>query len=262
MITRQDIALYLDDLDTSIGRIISLTLLSLIVLSSGIFIAETYPLPGEVLAWLKNFDTLIFIIFCLEYFLRLFSSENALKFIVSPLSLIDLLVILPFFLGLGNIVFFRFFRSFRILRLIRFLELEFLIFRIKTEDGIILGRIFLTLFTIIFMYSGLIYQIEHPINPEVFRTFLDAFYFSVVTMTTVGFGDVLPISELGRCVTLLMIATGVALIPWQVGDLIKQLVKAADRTYTVCSGCGWSSHDVDAGFCKMCGTKLDRQVEN
>ena len=85
---------------------------------------------------------------------------------------------------------------------------------------------------------------------------MDAFYFSIVTMTTVGFGDVTPISEIGRLLTVLMIFTGIALIPWQVGDLIKRLVKNTTQVEIVCAGCGLAFHDVDAGFCKRCGTKL------
>ena len=110
--------------------------------------------------------------------------------------------------------------------------------------------------TIIFVYSGLIYQVEHTVNPEAFQTFLDAIYFSVVTMTTVGFGDVTPLSEGGRLLTVLMILTGISLIPWQIGDLIKQLIKTANQANKVCLGCGLSSHDTDAKFCKICGTKL------
>jgi voltage-gated potassium channel len=138
-----------------------------------------------------------------------------------------------------------------------FLELKISIFRISSEDGVIFARILFTLLAIIFVYSGLIYQVEHPANPESFGTFLDAVYFSVVTMTTVGFGDVTPISESGRFLTILMILTGIALIPWQLGDLIKQLVKSANHGEAVCKGCGWSVHDANARFCKMCGSQLD-----
>ncbi|GGA28414.1 ion channel [Okeania sp. KiyG1] len=81
----------------------------------------------------------------------------------------------------------------------------------------ILTRILFTLFTIIFIFSGLIYQVEHGVNSESFKTFLDAVYFSVVTMTTVGFGDVTPASENGRLLTVLMILTGISLIPSQLG---------------------------------------------
>jgi voltage-gated potassium channel len=128
------------------------------------------------------------------------------------------------------------FRWFRILRLIRFIDLKIYFLHINSEDGVIFARILFTLFTIIFVYSGLIYQVEHPVNTEAFETFLDAFYFSVVTMTTVGFGDVTPISEVGRLLTVLMILTGIAVIPWQLGDLIKQLLKTANEVEKACSG--------------------------
>jgi voltage-gated potassium channel len=114
------------------------------------------------------------------------------------------------------------------------------------------------LFTIVFVYSGLIYQVEHRVNAEDFGTFLDAFYFSVVTMTTVGFGDVTPTSEAGRLMTVLMILTGIALIPWQLGDLIKQLLKTANQVEKACSGCSLPFHDADAQFCKICGSKLNK----
>ena len=93
-------------------------------------------------------------------------------------------------------------------------------------------------------------------NPQVFTTFVDAMYFSIVTMTTVGFGDVTPVTQIGRLLTVLMILTGIALIPWQIGDLIKRIIKTANGVETFCSGCGLDLHDEDAKFCKICGTKL------
>ncbi|MCZ2201256.1 MAG: potassium channel family protein, partial [Cylindrospermopsis raciborskii PAMP2012] len=138
---------------------------------------------------------------------------------------------------------------------LRFIDKKFLFFSIS-EDSVIFARILFTLFAIIFVYSGLIYQVEHPINPERFSTFLDAFYFSVVTMTTVGFGDVTPVSEWGRLLTVFMILTGVALIPWQVGDLIKRFLKTSNQVENTCSSCGLAFHDGDALFCKRCGAKL------
>jgi voltage-gated potassium channel len=147
--------------------------------------------------------------------------------------------------------------------LIRLVESKSL-FVNKNEDIAILLRILFTLFAIVFVFSGLVYQIEHPSNPK-FHNFLDAFYFSIFTMTTVGYSDVMPKSDAGKLTTVLMVLTGIALIPVQLGELFKRLVQTAnqgdrinDRTKDfACSGCGLSLHDADAQFCKVCGTKLE-----
>ncbi|VXD13002.1 Ion transport 2 domain protein [Planktothrix serta PCC 8927] len=254
---RKNVAFYLDDINTPIGKLVNLTLTGLILTSLASFIAQTYPISSLVHSRLESLDFIILITFTIEYLLRFWAADNKKQFVLHPLSIIDLVIIIQGYLRFLNFNYLRIFRWFRILRLIRFIDVKISIFRIKTEDGIILARIIFTLLTIIFVFSGLIYQVEHPVNPEVYKTFLDAVYFSVVTMTTVGFGDVTPLSAMGRLLTILMILTGIALIPWQLGDLIKQLVKTANHIELVCSGCGWSVHDNDARFCKRCGTPLN-----
>ncbi len=259
ILIRRKVASYLEEIETPMGRAINLLIMGLILLSSIIFVAQTYPIPDSVRTIIDVIDRLIGIIFVSEYIIRFWCADDKLKFFLRPFSLLDLIAILPFLLRLTNIQYIRMFRWFRILKLIRFINLKVLFLNINSEDGVILARILVTLFTILFIYSGLIYQVEHPINAEAFGTFLDAFYFSVVTMTTVGFGDVTPISESGRLLTVLMILTGIALIPWQLGDLIKQLLKTANQIEKACSGCGLPFHDQNAQFCKICGTKLDKE---
>ncbi len=255
-ITRENTAFYLKDLQTPLGKVINLTIVILVMLSSSIFVAETYYIPKSIYLVLNAIDVLILNIFAVEYLLRLWSAKNRIQYIFSIYSIIDLIAILPFFMGAIDLGYIRLLRWFRILRLIRFIDRKFLFGNITTEDGAIFTQILFTLFAIIFVYSGLIYQVEHPVNPEVFTTFVDAMYFAIVTMTTVGFGDVTPVSEMGRLLTVLMILTGIALIPWQIGDLIKRIIKTANEVETICSGCGLDLHDEDAKFCKLCGTKL------
>lgn len=256
MSIREKIGFYLEDIETPLGRLIDLSITGLVLLSSVIFIAQTYALPADLRAVLEALDTGIVVIFSLEYLLRLWSIQKRWKYAFSLYGIIDLLAILPFFLGAIDIRFIRIFRWFRILRLIRFVEGQTIFGYVTTEDSAIVVRILFTIFSIIFVYSGLIYQVEHPINAQAYTTFLDAVYFSVSTLSTAGFGDVAPISQTGRLLTILMIFTGIILIPWQLGDLIKQLVKTGNRQDVPCTACGFSTHDDDAVFCKRCGDRL------
>lgn len=258
MLGQKTLAHYLDDLESPLGKILNGFMAMLVVLSSVIFVAQTYGIPAAWQKILLYLDQGILVAFCLEYGLRLWCAENRWRYVLSAYSIIDLLAILPFFLGVVDIRYIRLLRWFRILRLIRLFHGKTLVGYISSEDELIVTRILFTLFSILFVYSGLIYQVEHINNSQVFKTFFDAFYFSVVTMTTVGFGDLTPTSELGRLLTVMMIMTGIALIPWQVGDLIKRLVKSTTQVEVPCRACGKTFHDTDAYYCKMCGTRLTR----
>jgi voltage-gated potassium channel len=121
-------------------------------------------------------------------------------------------------------------------------------------------RLFLTILMIFFISSGLFYYVENTINPGI-DTFGDAFYFAVVALTTVGFGDITPMSEGGRWVTVLMILSGIILIPWQVTRIVKEWVRMSTKASITCPGCGLRYHDQDASHCKSCGHIIYQEYE-
>ena len=249
---------YFEDINTPVGLWINVNILALTLLSLLIFVALTYPLPPVWQTALHRLDTLILILFTGEYLLRLWAAPAKLAFIFDFFSLIDLVSIIPLFLGWFDVRFFRVLRWFRLLRLVRLAYNDLFAVQFKIKDQVIFIRIYLVIFSALFIYSGLIFQVEHTRNAKAFRNFFDALYFCVVTMTTVGFGDQAPVTVSGRILTMLMILTGIILIPWQVGDLVKQLLALTQsgENNQVCQDCGSFSKDPEAAFCKLCGGKL------
>ena len=235
----------------------SVLISGLILLSVVTFVAATFPIGSVWLARLRAIDGVIAIIFIAEYGVRFWLADRKFAFVFSLLSVIDAIVMLELTASLFGLPIVQGLRGVRLLRLLRFFDVDIALFRIESRDRIIFARIVFTLTAIISIFAGSIYEVEHPVNPEDFATVLDAIYFAIVTMTTVGFGDMTPVTNAGRLLTVLMILTGVALIPWQIGQLIEQLVKSGQRVAIVCSGCGRDRHDRDAKFCKQCGTALD-----
>lgn len=246
--------------NTPVGTAVNGAIAIFILLSAALFAAQTYPLPPQVLLGIGIADKIILALFTAEYAIRLWSAERPLRFIFSIYGLIDLVAILPFVLGFVDTRFLRLIRWLRILRLARFFEQKTWFSKLSGSEGLIFARILFTLFSIIFIYSGAIYQAEHEVNSQDFVTFLDAVYFAVVTMTTVGFGDITPVSEAGRGLTIMMILTGIALIPTQVGNFIQQFTKVQNSVRLTCSNCGLLGHETDAQYCRRCGTELPQEL--
>jgi voltage-gated potassium channel len=258
---RQRIAFYLEDIDTFWGRGINLLIALLVLVSSAIFVLETYGIPPQLAQGLNMLETAILLLFVIEYGVRFWCADRKLAYLLSPYSLIDLLTIVPFLLGVANISFLRVFRWFRILRLVRFFSSRRTMFGyVSGEDGAIVTRILFTLVAIVFVYSGLIYQAEHSKNGQVFHTFLDAVYFSISTLSTAGMAQMSPVTQLGRGLTVLMLLTGIVLIPLQLGDLLRRLVgnggEAVSEGAIGCPSCGAMGHGADAKFCRVCGGEL------
>jgi voltage-gated potassium channel len=117
----------------------------------------------------------------------------------------------------------------------------------------------LTVLVVFFVSAGLFYSVEHAVNPDV-NTFGDAFYYMVVTLSTVGFGDVLPTTALGRWVTVAAILAAIIIVPWQGSRIVREWARR-DRVDVTCSNCGLAAHDRDASHCKACGTVIYQEYD-
>lgn len=258
---KQRLVIALDDTQPGSGGWVTSLVSLLILVSAAIFVVETYPLSPALENLFHIIDWVILGLFTLEYALRVWSADRWWRYVISPYGWVDLLAILPFLLGFLDMRFVRLLRWLRVLRLARLLGDRSWLGRVATPERLVVIRIVATLFTLIFIYAGIIFQIEQHFHPGTFKSYLDAAYFAVVTMTTVGFGDITPVSEAGRWFTVLMILTGITLIPTQLSALIRSVVKVSQTRSLPCSQCHWGQHDADAQFCKRCGTALPLTAE-
>jgi len=256
---KERIRFLLDDLETPAGKITDLSIIVLIFLACFVYAIRTYDIPDDVAASLSTIEFIIGIIFTIEYVMRMWVAENRPRHALRIYSLIDLIAILPVFIAFANLQFLRVFRLFRIFRLMRWLENKDFFFGSITEERLISIRLLFTVFTIVFVAGGLILEAEGDMNPGI-NTLTDAVYFSIVTLTTVGFGDIVPITQTGRMITLLIIVSGIIFIPWQLGILIRRLLATAGKTHATCKKCGLTHHDGDAVHCKHCGALIYQET--
>ena len=260
---RSALQFYLIDCSTLPGKLIDVLIISLNLAVCAILVVETYPVSAELRTFMWRAEILIVAVFILEYMARLYGARNRWKQMRDIYSILDLVAILPTLIlvlysaggveaDLGALGVVRGLRIFRILRFFRFTADPDFFFGRITHQLLRVLRLFLTIVIIFFVSSILFYEVEHPVNASV-ATFTDAFYFTVVALTTVGFGDITPLSEGGKWVTILMILSGIVLIPWQVSRIVKEWIHIARKRDIVCSHCGLRYHDEDASHCKSCG---------
>ena len=259
--------LHVDNYETSHGRLIEGTFFILNFFAIILFIIDTYPLTDIHRAQLHLAEIILVSIFILEYALRMWVAQNKLKHFLSIYSIIDLASILPILAAFTDLGFLRIIRILRLVRMIRILRFQ-RAFKSKntlfgqfTEKGLIVMRIGLTIFTIIFVSAGLMWAIENKVNPDKFPNIWDAMYFSIVTIATVGYGDITPISPLGKIITILVIVAGLTLIPWQLGKLLQVMISSNVKTKVKCQKCGLDEHDKDAVRCKLCGSPIKQKRE-
>lgn len=252
MSSREQIDRILSEQDSIPGRVVEMVVAFLILGICGLFVWQSFPVSprtGRILSVVEWWVTLLFV---LEYLVRLWAKRFSLRYMLTPMALIDLLACLPLFWPGSHMQFLRILRVFRILRLFRVVQSRDFFFGRITKDHLMVLRILFTVFCLVFITGGLVFEAEHPENPE-FDTLFDGLYFAIVSLTTVGFGDLIPVSWQGRLLTMVMILAGVLIIPWQLTTLARQIVRHGTKKEITCRRCGLQSHDPDASHCKACG---------
>lgn len=229
-IFKKRIDYYLNSYDTSASRAIQIFIMLVNISAIIHYIVEVDTLRTDILKVLQYLEIMIVLVFIAEYLLRLYSSENRLKYIFSLYSFFDLLSIIPIFFTVYKVGFLRILRVFRVLRFQKYLDEEYFFFTKIKNYQLQVIRIVFIIITIVFISSGLIYAVEGRDGTNVLKSFLDAVYFCVATVTTVGFGDFTPTTNSGKLITIGIIFSGVTLLPYHIGKLIKTIIETPENT--------------------------------
>lgn len=253
--------------DTKAGKLFDITLLILILLSTATVMVETMPELSEsyghyfhVLEWIFTG------IFTVEYVLRITAVKNKRKYLFSFLGIIDLLSILPAYLGLivsGAQVFLvirviRLFRIFRILKLAQFIGAGNTLRTALLASRHKISVFLLTVMMIVIISGTVMYLVEG--EEHGFTSIPKSIYWAVVTLTTVGYGDIAPQTLLGQSIASLIMILGYGILAVPTGIVSAEMIQMKSRdkiTTQVCPNCMRDGHDADATFCKYCGSQLN-----
>jgi len=224
----------IDGNETLLGRFVSFFIQFLILLSIITFSIETIPtLKPQTRVILRSIEFICVMVFTIEYLLRIYVAENKFKFIFSFFGIIDFLAILPFYVAVGidlrSLRALRFLRLFRILKLVRYNKaLNQFSRAIKSSKEQIFLFIFVTLILIYFAAVG-IYYFENEAQPEHFSSIFDSLWWAIITLTTVGYGDVYPITVGGRVFTFFILMIGLGIVAIPTGIISSALTTSVDK---------------------------------
>ncbi len=223
----------LDEQTTMTGRMVDGIIQFLILFSLVSFSIQTLPnLDNPILQILQVTEAIIIVIFTVEYILRALAAEKPLRYATSFFGIIDLLAILPYYVAIGLDL--RAVRLFRVLRIIRFFNLPRyskainrlrVAFRLAREDLVMFSAVAFILF---YVAAVGIYYFEHKVQPEAYGSIFHSMWWSVVTLTTVGYGDVVPITVGGKIFTFFVLMIGLGLVSAPAGILASALSEARE----------------------------------
>ncbi|OWY38411.1 ion transporter [Xenophilus sp. AP218F] len=268
---RRKLYIIIYEADTRVGRIFDLALIAAIIASVLCVMLESVPaIQKQWGAQLRVLDWFFTILFTVEYILRLVCVHKPLRYAKSFFGVIDLLAILPLYLGLFipesrflvDIRILRLLRMFRILKLSRHLGEARQLRRALLASSRKITVFLTTVIMLVIILGTLMYVIEGPEHG--YTSIPTSIYWAIVTLTTVGFGDITPKTPLGQALASLVMITGYGIIAVPTGIVTAEIARGGPRpgdnnsATRLCPHCFTEGHDWDARFCKHCGGQLPR----
>lgn len=271
MTTKERIYQIIFEADTKLGKLFDVVLIYIICASVLVVCLESVKVVKQMfLGWFVTLEWIFTILFTVEYVLRVYSVKEKKDYIFSFYGIVDLVALLPsyislYLVGASSFMVVRAIRLLRIFRLFKLTqyvgEAEVLITALQASRHKITVFLF-SIFTIVLSVGALMYVIEG--NESGFTSIPQAMYWAVVTMTTVGYGDIVPVSEFGKTVAATLMIMGYGIIAVPTGIVTTELANAGKEfkdkktkeDISKCLTCMNNSHDHDAYFCKTCGRSI------
>ena len=264
--------------DTTAGKIFDVALFVAIGISIAIVMLEScLPAAGAPASsgiidggWARPLilvEWVLTALFTIEYVLRILCVAKPLRYVTSFFGVIDLLAILPSYLGLflgpqsrasslSVIRGLRLLRVFRVLKLAQYLREARTLLTSLRRSGAKITVFFAFMIILVLILGSAMYWIEAEANPEHFSSIPKSVYWAIVTVTTVGYGDIVPKTVVGQALAALAMILGYSVIVVPTGIVTADIFAEAGTSAAACPGCAAEGHDGDAVFCKKCGTKL------
>ncbi|MCG9697073.1 ion transporter [Shewanella sp. Isolate11] len=267
--TRQKLRVIIFGTDTKAGRYFDISLIVCIVLSVAlVFIDTVDSIHQQYGEWIRVAEWFFTLIFTIEYLLRLYCSAQPVQYARSFYGVVDLLSILPSYLALvfpgANFTLvirvLRLFRIFRVLKLLRYLSEGNILLRAMMQSSRKVFLFFFSVSLIVMVLSAVMYVVEGPENG--FSSMPKSIYWTIVTITTVGYGDITPQTTLGQGIAALTMLIGYSIIAIPTGILTAEISQEIVRKKDLrrCSNCLKMGHESNAVYCDKCGSELETDM--